>query len=395
MRNRTLGLKILAASSLFLAPATAAAWPPPAPAEKAADRRISDFSRALGFSELINPLPASEKLEKDRFFSARKKGEVYEPRFEYSGIAAGASGSVAALEALRLEKTPYSIFLAEARDQLVAKYRILRSSGPGEFTALSSGLYPLPSPGETAAALTELQKLGFSPPDRPTPLSDREMAGELEKALKELKLEKWRVRISAKMSASASVSPGSRVISLKKGRRFAAAEVARLVQHEIGVHAVRAENGHAMPLEIFRVGLEGYLETEEGMAAYREWSGGIDEGLRLFSLRVLAVDWASRLPFSGVFENLVRKGVPEETAWALTQRVKRGLTDTGQPGCYTKDVSYFRGYLRVKEFMRDGGAWEDLMKYGKVSMAHLPALRALEGGRGAPRPGEPETPGGK
>lgn len=156
--------------------------------------------------------------------------------------------------------------------------------------------------------------------------------------------------------------------------------MARLVEHEIGVHALRAENGHAMPLGIFRVGLEGYLETEEGMAAYREWSAGMDDGLRLFAMRVLAVDWASRLPFSSVFGKLSERGVPDDLAWAMTQRVKRGLTDTGKAGCYPKDVSYFRGYLRVKAFMEDGGSWDELMKYGKISIDHLSAMRALERG---------------
>jgi len=378
MKKHKFYSRIAAAGALLFAPASAGAWPSPTAAELAADKLISDFSAALNFSGLINPLPASEKKEKKKFFAARKSGAAYEPHFEYSGISAKASGMAAALESIHLGKTPYSPFLIEARDQLLAKLRILRNRGGGDFTALCSELYPRPSPDEVASALKELEKLGFSTPNRPTELGDHEMAGELEKALKEMKLDKWRVRISEKMSASASVSPGRRIINIKKGRRFARAEVARLVRHEIGVHAIRAENGHAMPLKIFQVGLEGYLETEEGMAAYREWSGGIDEGLRLFALRVLAVDWASRSPFSTVFKDLVQKGVPEEQAWALTQRVKRGLTDTGLPGCYTKDVAYFRGYLKVSRFMKNGGSWDSLMKYGKVSIDHLPALRAME-----------------
>jgi len=72
------------------------------------------------------------------------------------------------------------------------------------------------------------------------------------------------------MSASASVTPGSRLFNLKKGRRFTKEPVARPVRHETGTRARRAENGHAMPPGIFRVGLEGYPETEEGMAAVRE-----------------------------------------------------------------------------------------------------------------------------
>ncbi|MFA7007970.1 MAG: hypothetical protein WC204_03825, partial [Elusimicrobiales bacterium] len=185
-------LRIIAAAGLFFAPATAAAWPSPTPAEKAADGLISDFSAALRFSELINPLPASEQKERAYFFSARKKGKIYEPRFEYAQIPAKAAGTAAALKALRLEKTPYAPFLTEARDQLLAKFTILRSRGASEFTGLCSGLYALPSAAETAAAREQLEKLGFPPPDRPAELSGREMAVELKKALKEAKLEKWR-----------------------------------------------------------------------------------------------------------------------------------------------------------------------------------------------------------
>ncbi|PKM97341.1 MAG: hypothetical protein CVU79_08765 [Elusimicrobia bacterium HGW-Elusimicrobia-3] len=376
-------IKIICAGAAGLAlllPLAAGAWPVPSPAEKARDEMVSGFSRALGFSERINPLPASEKKERARFFKARRAGRTYEPQFTYSPITKKALAA-----ARRLDEPapagPYAVFLDEARLQLKAKLKILQARGAGEFTALGAALYPLPAPEEVAAASATLKELGWTPPARPAGLSDADMAEQLGRALQDRGLHNWSVRISAKMSASASVLPGSRVVKIKKGRRFAAEEVFRLVEHEIGVHARRAENGHAMPLGIFRVGLEGYLETEEGMAAWRERESGINDGLRLFALRVLAVHWASRLPFSAVFDNLSRGGVPDDLAWALTQRVKRGLTDTGRPGCYPKDVSYFRGYLKVKAFLAAGGSWDELMKYGKVSMDHLPALRALEAGK--------------
>lgn len=369
-----------AAGLPFLMPLAAAAWPVPSVGEKAADKMVTGFSADLRFSEMINPTPGSEKKERARFFKARLAGKAYEPRFSYAPINKKALAGARRLG----EAAPagaYAPFLDEARVQLLAKLEILRARGTDDFTALGAALFPLPSPAEVEAASAALRDLGWTPPARPAELSDAQMAAELELALKARGLGKWKVRISAKMSASASVSPGGRRVNIKKGRRFAKEEVSRLVEHEIGVHALRAESGHAMPLGIFRVGLEGYLETEEGMAAWREWSLGIDSGLRLFALRVMAVDWASRLPFSAVFQNLSKKGVPDDLAWSLTQRVKRGLTDTGRPGCYSKDVSYFRGYLKVKDFMEAGGSWDELMKYGKVSMSHLPAMRLLEAGR--------------
>lgn len=370
---------IIAAAGLhLLVPLSLPALPPPSASEKAADDLITGFSAAMRFSELINPLPSSEKKERERFFAARARGEAYEPQFRYSAVKKKAVTMARRLEALEPAGTPYAPFLGEARGQLLGKLGLLRARGGEDFHALSAALFPLPEPAEVAAALETLAEIGYVPPEQKPELSDAEMAAALEKALGEAGLKGWRVRISARMSASASVSPGSRRVNVKKGRRFSRHDVDMLALHEIGVHAARAENGHAMPLGIFRVGLEGYLETEEGMAAYREVEAGSKNGLRRFALRVLAVDWASRLPFSAVFSKLSEKGVPDDLAWSLTQRVKRGLTDTGQPGCYGKDAAYFRGYLLVSAFLGAGGSWEDLMRYGKVSVSHLPALKEME-----------------
>lgn len=377
LRKRTI---VAGAAGLHFLACPACAWPPPSAAGRAADGALTEFSAALAFSEQINPLPSSAEKEKERFFSALAKGGSYEPQFRYSPFPSRALKKLPALEELRPGDGPYSPFLEEARTQLLAKAALLQARGSESFPALSAALFPLPSPAEVEAAERTLEELGYAPPARKIGLSDSDMAEELSKALAKAGLKKWKVHISPRMSASASVTPGARRVNIRKGRRFSRDEVKRLVLHEIGVHALRAENGYAMPLGIFRLGLEGYLETEEGMAAYNEWRAGIDEGLRLFALRVLAVDWASRLPYSGVFARLTERGVPPELAWTITQRVKRGMTDTGRPGCYGKDVSYFRGYLAVRDFMEKGGSWEELMRYGKVSIGHLPALRALAGG---------------
>ncbi len=370
------------AAGLHLLAAPSWAWPPPSAAEKSADRLITGFGAVLAFSEQINPEPRSAASEKEKFFAALREGRVYEPQFRYSPFPPRALKEIPVLEKTSAGSGPYAAFIEEARSQQLAKAALLQARGAESFPALSAALFPLPSAAEIVAAEKTLAELGYRPPEPPAELSDREMAEELSRALTAAGLADWKTHISSRMSASASVTPGARRVNIRKGRRFSRGEVKRLVLHEIGVHALRAENGYAMPLGIFRLGLEGYLETEEGMAAYNEWSAGIDEGLRLFALRVLAVDWAARLPFSGVFSGLTDRGVPPELAWTITQRVKRGMTDTGKPGCYGKDVAYFRGYLAVRDFMEKGGSWDELMRYGKVSIGHLPSLRALAGGGG-------------
>jgi len=98
---------------------------------------VAGFSRALGFSERINPVPASEKKERALFFKARRAGKTYEPQFDYSPITKKALAA-----AVRLQEPasagPYAVFLEEARLQLQAKLKILQARGAGEFSALGA-----------------------------------------------------------------------------------------------------------------------------------------------------------------------------------------------------------------------------------------------------------------
>lgn len=357
---------------------SALAFPVPSEEERQLDMLLSRFNSALNFAGLINPTAESSAEEKQKFFSMRKSGRLYEPQFRYRDLSPRAYACYMKTSQFKSGETAYSEFLDETREMLSVKLRLLYSRGKPMFTSIGRILYPLPSKEEIKAAsdlLDTCSKEKFPEKDR----TDQWMADQLGKNLSDSGLVGWKVVISENMSSSASVSPGGRKVNIRKGSFFSGSDIARLTVHEIGVHAKRAENGHAMPLKIFRIGLKDYLETEEGMAAYSEYKNSITSGLRLFALRVLAVDWASRYPFSAVFQKLCDRGASEELAWQLTQRVKRGMLDTSRPGCYPKDVSYFRGYLLISRIMSEKRySWDDLMKFGKVSVMHIKRLLELE-----------------
>jgi len=363
---------------LFLFSTSLHAWVKPTASEIALDNAIADLTGLLRFSDLINPTPSSSAQEKTEFLEKNRIGKRYEPQFSYEPVSKKAMRAVARLKRVPAPDGVYKDFLENAREQLLKKVDILSARGSDGFSRLAKELYALPSPKEIVQARNFIVKHGIVTKAKEKTLTDKDMANELETALKEHGLSEWGVRISSKMSASASVLPVSRTIKIREGVSFCTDDVVRLVHHEIGVHARRAENGHSMPLKIFSSGLDGYLETEEGMATINEERHDIHEGLMLFAFRVLAVDWASRLSFSKVFENLRKMGVEELLAWNLTQRVKRGMTETGIAGCYPKDVSYFRGYLTIKKNLAGNGDWEALMRFGKVSIEHVPALLKLE-----------------
>jgi hypothetical protein len=57
------------------------------------------------------------------------------------------------------------------------------------------------------------------------------------------------------------------------------------------------------------------------------------------------------------------------TAYTLTMRVYRA-------GGLTKDATYFKGLLRLLEYLRQGGALDALF-IGKISARHLPIMEEL------------------
>lgn len=359
---------------IFMLTNSAMALPLPNKKEIACDKKIKELNSALSFSKIINPLSQTE--EKEKFFKALENGKSYEPEFKYNRMSEKVYSILKQLDKICvIEKGFYKDFLYGVKEQFEIKIKLLNSKDNAEFTKYSRQLYPLPTEYEVSKAREFLDKVGWKTDVKDKNISDKDAASYLKKALEEAGLKDWKVKIRSNMGANASVSPSSRTLNIKKGALFPEKDLIRLKVHEVGVHAMRAHWGYKMPLSIFHIGLKGYLETEEGMAAYNEYKNGIDTGLRLFALRLIAVDLASKYSFSKVFNELVSKRVDKETAWQVTMRVKRGVKDTSLPGCYTRDAVYFRGYLKVKSFVENGGSFDDLLHYGKISIEDLPKLK--------------------
>ncbi len=237
-----------------------------------------------------------------------------------------------------------------------------------------SGLYGKPADSVVAQSLAILRE-DRGPAHSERIVTAQGLASALEKRLTGLGLA-WRLEISAAISARVTVSSLHKRIRIKHGERFSPQEVRRLLAHEIEVHVFRRENGAQQPFRIFRHGFPGYLETEEGLAAYAEQRMGLldHDQLRIYAARVLAADLALQGSFTDVFTAL-REYLPPEQAYAIAQRVKRGLTNTAQPGGFTKDQCYLSGYLAVSQAANAGLL--NLLYTGKVGLADIPLVRKL------------------
>ena len=94
---------------------------------------------------------------------------------------------------------------------------------------------------------------------------------------------------------------------------------------------------------------------------------------RGYAARVLTASMALEKSFFDIFGNLVKVFPPDE-AYTLTERSKRGLQDTSQPGGFIQDHIFLAGKKKVETLPTDALR---MLYTGKIAIAHLPLARQL------------------
>ncbi|MFW5746595.1 MAG: tyrosine/phenylalanine carboxypeptidase domain-containing protein [Nanoarchaeota archaeon] len=328
------------------------------------DAFLNYISISLEFSR-INPSNVRAEYRKFRK-KIQNPAFRYEPADEYLDIMLGV------LKEIKLGGNPVEKLLDRKRRDLLKKIRFLLSIGTEDMTRRSKILYSYPNDDLVKRAY-RLLKLPKGPKQRR--IKRQETKAMLRQAFKTLGF-KWRL-LNRDMVTSARVNPIKQTLELRKKERFSEKFVRRLIVHEIGVHALRAENGREQPLKTFLHGLANYLETEEGLAVYAEHLTGLLDNttLRNYAGRVVAIHYALSHSFVATYKHM-KRFFTEKTAWRLTLRAKRGLCDTSRPGAYTKDAIYLRGFFKVKNYIETGGDIENLF-VGKVGLGDLPIIENI------------------
>ena len=150
-------------------------------------------------------------------------------------------------------------------------------------------------------------------------------------------------------------------------------ETKALVQHEIGTHVLTYYNGKQQPLKLLSIGLTDYDTLQEGLAVLSEYLvGGLTANrMRTLAGRVIAA--ASRMhgaEFQEIFRHLHEDyDFSAQRAFNITSRIMQG-------GGFTKDISYLKGLLALKEHLEAGGELAPLLT-GKFALEHLPIINEL------------------
>ena len=318
--------------------------------------------------------PVNEEKEKKRFFHRREQKGDFRIDFEYEEVDQDTGEMRKELEEfserlVNVGESPVKDLYMETVEKLDMKLEMVESIGEESMKQVSREYY-----GDLEKETLELAEEILSRPRKEETVSNIRLDYEIvkqefERTIEEIGID-WKVLITG--NGSVRTDQGKRRLIIRDNTDgYSPERVERLKRHEIGVHALRAENGSEQDYGILRTGAGGYEETEEGIAAtVEEMTGYLDpEVLRKYAARVKAVDMMMRgEDFEDTYEMLRDNGIDgREKAWRIATRAFRG-------GGFCKDHIYLQGYRKVKEYLEEDGKLEDLF-IGKVSLEQAEALK--------------------
>jgi uncharacterized protein (TIGR02421 family) len=326
--------------------------------------------------KIINPLsffeinPVNLNSEKEKVLA----DPDYNPVFEYPKLNYNPLKFQEQLHAIDEDDSVLGDLLNKKRNQFIDWCEMLQNRGNPKFSIFAKKIYGLPSKSvlERAANFLSLES-----EKEPKTIKSKQAANMIQAEINHYGFD-YEVNVKT-MSASAMVLVSKRKIFVRDDFTFSENFVKRLITHEIGTHVLRAENGKEQPFMIFFHGLPNYLTTEEGLAVVNEERFGLlnNEELKNYAARAIAVKMSMNESFSKIYNYLLEFFKPA-TAFRLTTRAKRGIADTSKPGGCPKDYVYIDGYLKVKEFLDNGGSINQLY-VGKVTIKDLPLLKEIPG----------------
>ena len=168
-----------------------------------------------------------------------------------------------------------------------------------------------------------------------------------------------------KDSGAIAVSAKDKKIFIPENRKpVSKKELEGLVVHEIGTHYMRAQMGEAYDNQALRTGLDGYMNTEEGIARAMEMAvkGKYQEaGVQHYLTAGFA--YFNSMSFREAFETNWRMGILDgknnfseenidkkrQIAYRNTQRIFRGTDELP----WFKDLSYFNGGQEIWKYIEE------------------------------------------
>ena len=196
-----------------------------------------------------------------------------------------------------------------------------------------------------------------------------------------------------KDSGAIAVSAKDKKIFIPKNRKpVSKKELEGLVVHEIGTHYMRAQMGEIYNNQALRTGLDGYMNTEEGIARAMEMAvkGNYQEaGVQHYLTAGFA--YFNNMSFRKAFDTNWRMGILDgknnfseenidkkrQIAYKNTQRIFRGTDELP----WFKDLSYFNGGQEIWKYIEENidspTLIDDFLLGGKNDLLNLDQQRQI------------------
>ncbi len=219
-----------------------------------------------------------------------------------------------------------------------------------------------------------------------------------ERALEYYKIFGWKVVVDDEGKFTAiNVGQEDKEIRIPKNKKLKKTQLEALIQHEIGTHVRRRENGERTKLKLLGLGLDRYLKGEEGVATFEAQKvKGMNEFAGFaghFAIALARGIDGKKRNFREVF-NILRdfyflntKGKKEDwnkcekLAWNRCVRTFRGTTCKIRGACFTRDIVYREGNIGIWNLIKDDSSEARrfmIGKYDPTNPRHIWILDQLE-----------------
>lgn len=325
------------------------------------------LTRIRGIFEDYRPLtPTNLHTEYDKFIANNRN---YAPQLTYEPF--DAQPIINELQALEIPtNNAMGQVFGRVRNYLILFAQAFDNIGTNNF--ITTNLFGEVNKELYDKAQAILQQDYPEQPEKEKTVNAQELGKTLLNEIASYGLEGWDVEYKKNTGSVVNINGEQKHLLIRADATFSEDQVRKLIVHEIGTHALRAENGRAQDYKIFSAGLPGYLPTEEGLAAYNEELLGVSSPhtLKRLARNVIGTHIAGTRGFMEVYKAVLPYCKDEDVAFRVTARFKRGLADTSKPGGFLKDHAYLEGYLLIKTFVAHGGDIKKLYA-GKIRINDL------------------------
>jgi len=334
------------------------------------DKKIFELSRKINVLSLVKPINLDQ--EKNNFLNS----PTFSPRFFYKTPKVDVELLRKELKSLpRNFNHPLGKLFSKKIKELENILDLAGAINSSDLQTISEKIY-----GKVDKMLYDkaVNYIKDNPveEDNSKMLSYKQVVKRIEEFLDKNKLGKWKIKTSEGKVSDIAVNKGN-TIFLREDIKFTENRLRAVMIHEIATHIFRLENSKFSNYKLFESGTAGYLATEEGLAIYNQKKLGINLGEKDIqpALHVIGIYLADEMSFLDLFHYLKDNyKVNDETAWKTCLKCKRGLIDTSKKIAFTRDLVYFDGYNKIKQYLEHEADGLKKIYIGKVGVGDLPLL---------------------